>query len=419
MGDPGRPTAADAADTAAPRLAVRGLEVVVGGRRVLERVDLAVASGEVVAVLGPSGGGKTTLLRALCGLAPVTAGTVEVDGVDQSGMPTHRRGIGMLFQDHALFPHRDVATNVAFGLRMAGTPAAARRARVAEVLALVGLDGAERRRVTTLSGGEAQRVALARALAPRPRLLLLDEPLGSLDRVLHDRLVDDLRRVVREAGLTVVHVTHDQREALRIADRVALLSGGTIVQDGAPATVWRRPVDEAVAGFLGLSPVIDAQVRSGQIVVSGDDGAAVVLSSFDVAASGGVGPVPDGPCRVLVHPDALDLRSGAEGSTGSTGATGSTDRHGRTVHGAVVVDVAFDGLHSEVAVAVDGIPALADLRLRVAGTPPTVGARVSLEVRAAAMVVFGNRAWGVQPDSSPAGSTSPIGHDTPVEPSPQ
>lgn len=419
MRDARRPTAADAPVTAAPRLAVRGLEVAFGGRRVLDGVDLTVASGEVVAVLGPSGGGKTTLLRAVCGLAPVTAGTIEVDGVDQAETPTHQRGIGLLFQDHALFPHRDVATNVAFGLRMAGMRSAARRARIAEVLALVGLAGAERRRVTTLSGGEAQRVALARALAPRPRLLLLDEPLGSLDRVLHDRLVDDLRRVVREAGLTVVHVTHDQREALRIADRVALLSGGAIIQDGAPEGVWRRPADEVVARFLGLSPVIDAQVRSGQIVVSGDDGAAVVLSSFDVAAFGGVGPVAEGPCRVLVHPDALDLRFGADGSTGASGTIGSTDGPGRTVHGAVVVDVAFDGFHSEVAVAVDGIPALADLRLRVAGTPPMAGARVAIEVRAGALVVFGNRSWGVQPDSSPSGNASPIGHDTPVEPSPQ
>ena len=207
----------------------------------LDAVDVDVAGGEVVALLGPSGCGKTTLLRVVAGLVAADGGRVVLDGRDLTGVPAHQRGVGLMFQDYALFPHRDVGANVEFGLRMAGVDAEARRARVAEVLELVGLPGWERRPVGPLSGGERQRVALARALAPSPRLLLLDEPLGALDRTLRDRLVPELGALFRSVGVSVVHVTHDQGEALALADRVVVMDHGTVVQEGSPTELWARP----------------------------------------------------------------------------------------------------------------------------------------------------------------------------------
>ena len=195
-----------------------------GGRAVLDGVDLAVATGEVVGLLGPSGSGKSTLLRVIAGLLPPDAGRVSWDGDDLTAVPTHRRRFGMVFQDQQLFPHRDVAANVGFGLRMARQPKEVVQARVAQLLELVGLAGFEHRAVTALSGGEAQRVALARALAPAPRLLLLDEPLAALDRDLHDRLALDLRDLLKRLRITAVHVTHDRDEARTVADRVVSLA---------------------------------------------------------------------------------------------------------------------------------------------------------------------------------------------------
>lgn len=189
------------------------------GRPVLDRVSLAVGDHEVVALLGPSGSGKSTLLRVIAGLQEVSSGSVRWAGADITGEPTHRRRFGFVFQDEQLFPHRNVAQNIGFGLRMAGEDKRAVAARVDELLVLVGLPGFGGRDVNTLSGGEAKRVALARALAPRPRLMLLDEPLTGLDAALHDRLADDLRAVLQQAGVPAILVTHDPAEAARIASR--------------------------------------------------------------------------------------------------------------------------------------------------------------------------------------------------------
>jgi thiamine transport system ATP-binding protein len=204
-------------------LEVEGVTVRFGDRVVLDEVDLTVGAGEVVGLLGPSGSGKSTLLRVIAGLLVPDHGRVAWDGEDLRTVPTHRRRFGLVFQDHQLFPHRDVARNVGFGLSVAGRPQAEIRRRVTELLDLVGLRGFERRGVASLSGGEAQRVALARALAPSPRLLLLDEPLGALDRELHDRLALDLRRLLKELGIAGLHVTHDRDEAGTVADRVVSL----------------------------------------------------------------------------------------------------------------------------------------------------------------------------------------------------
>ncbi|MFD7294975.1 ABC transporter ATP-binding protein [Streptomyces sp. NPDC059897] len=231
-----------------------------GGRAVLDDVDLEVAEHEIVCVLGPSGSGKSTLLRAVAGLQPLDGGRVLLGGADQAGVPAHKRGVGLMFQDHQLFPQRDVGQNVAFGLRMHGAGKAEQADRVRELLGLVGLPGAERRAVGALSGGEQQRVALARALAPRPRLLMLDEPLGQLDRSLRERLVVELRELFGELGTTVLAVTHDQGEAFALADRVVVMRDGRIAQTGTPLEVWQHPADEFVARFLGFDNVVEASV---------------------------------------------------------------------------------------------------------------------------------------------------------------
>ncbi len=193
------------------------------GTTVLDHVSMSVDEHEVVALLGPSGSGKSTLLRVIAGLAVPDSGTVVVDGTDVTTKPTHVRRVGMVFQDEQLFPHRDVASNIGFGLKMAGIAEPERGRHVTRLLDLVGLGGFEHRRVTDLSGGEAKRVALARSLAPVPKVLLLDEPLTGLDRELHDRLVDEVATVLRSTGITAVWVTHDRAEAEAVADRIATL----------------------------------------------------------------------------------------------------------------------------------------------------------------------------------------------------
>lgn len=241
-------------------LALDAATVRFGERTALDAVDLEVADHEIVCVLGPSGSGKSTLLRVVAGLQRLDGGRVLLDGADQAAVPVHRRGLGLMFQDHQLFPHRDVGANVAFGLRMHGVSRAEREGRADELLDLVGLPGAGRRAVAALSGGEQQRVALARALAPRPKLLMLDEPLGQLDRSLRERLVVELRTLFGRLGTTVLAVTHDQGEAFALADRVVVMRDGRIAQAGTPLEVWQRPASAFVARFLGFDNVVDATV---------------------------------------------------------------------------------------------------------------------------------------------------------------
>jgi thiamine transport system ATP-binding protein len=238
-------------------LAVTGATVSFGHLKALDGVDLEVATGEVVAILGPSGCGKSTLLRAVAGLQPLDSGEVHWDGEDLAGLPVHRRDFGLMFQEHALFSHRDVSANVAFGLRMQKMDAAGRSRRAREVLGLVGLAGYQERTIATLSGGEAQRVALARSLAPQPRLLMLDEPLGSLDRPRREELTEELRVLLRRIGVTVLHVTHDHDEAFAVADRVAVMQSGRIARIGTPAEIWHDPRHPDVARFLGHTNVVE------------------------------------------------------------------------------------------------------------------------------------------------------------------
>ena len=231
-------------------------------KQALAGVSFEVHAGEILAVLGPSGCGKSTLLSIIAGLEEADHGEVAWDGVSLSGIPPYRRGFGLMFQDFALFPHLNVFDNVAFGLRMQHHPIEEIPAQVREALELAGLPGFELRDVNTLSGGEQQRVALARALAPRPRLLMLDEPLGALDRNLRERLVLDLRDILRRSRQTAIYVTHDQEEAFTLADRLVVMNAGKIEQIGTPEQIYGRPASLFAARFLGFTNLIPGRALS-------------------------------------------------------------------------------------------------------------------------------------------------------------
>ena len=258
------PTASDTSASAG--LSVRGLAVTYGDLRAVDGVDLEVAAGEVVALLGASGSGKSSLLRAVAGLEDVADGEVAWAGRSMVRVPVHKRGFGLMFQDGQLFEHRDVGGNIAYGL--IGLPRARRDERVREMLELVGLPGFEQRRVTTLSGGQAQRVALARALAPAPRLLLLDEPLSALDRALREQLATDVRAILREGGTTALYVTHDQDEAMTVADRVGVMEAGRLLRLDTPQRLWADPGSSKVARFLGFDVVGDLALAPGALRVA-------------------------------------------------------------------------------------------------------------------------------------------------------
>ncbi|MEU9335347.1 ABC transporter ATP-binding protein [Streptomyces sp. NPDC048290] len=350
-----------------PLLGVEGVTVRLGGRAVLDGVDLAVAEHEVVCVLGPSGSGKSTLLRVVAGLQAPDAGRVLLSGRDQVGVPAHRREIGLMFQDHQLFPQRDVGGNVAFGPRMRGASRDEQRERVARLLELVGLPGAAGRAVAELSGGEQQRVALARALAPGPRLLMLDEPLGQLDRSLRERLVGELRELFGRLGTTVLAVTHDQGEAFALADRVVVMRDGRIAQSGTPLEVWQRPADAFVARFLGFENVVPGTV-SGEV-------ADTVWGKLPVGAGAAQGEV-----EVLVRAGGVRVFRGAGAGAGSGGAVGLR---------CAVVARTFKGTHVAVRLRPDGggAPVLeAACGLRDA---PDLGEVVGVEFDAGEIVVLG------------------------------
>ncbi|MGU3293753.1 ABC transporter ATP-binding protein [Williamsia sp. M5A3_1d] len=295
-------------------LEVRSLRVTYDGEAVIDGIDLDVGTpvAPVTALLGPSGCGKSTLIRAIAGIEPIADGSVRFDGVDLAAVPTHRRDFGVVFQDGQLLPGRTVGQNIAYGLRARRWSRAATAERVAELLDLVGLDGLADRAVTELSGGQAQRVALARALAPRPRLLLLDEPLSSLDRRLRERLAVEIAEILRTARTPAILVTHDHQEAAVVADRISVMAEGRIVQSGAPETIWRRPVDEWVARFVGCTTVVDGRLLrdadTGSARVETVVGTAIIADRLlddgdtDDGPDGGVGEVVVGlrPRSVVV-----------------------------------------------------------------------------------------------------------------------
>ena len=249
-----------------PVVSLQGVSKRFGDTVAADAVSLDIASGGFFALLGPSGCGKTTLLRLIGGFEAPDAGRILIDGQDVAALPPHRRPVNTVFQSYAVFPHMSVAENVGYGLRMDRVAAAERRRRVEEALALVRLEGLGGRRPDQLSGGQRQRVALARALAKRPRLLLLDEPLSALDARLREEMRTELKELQRRTGVAFLLVTHDQQEALAMADRCALMNAGRLEQVGAPAELYERPASRFVAGFIGEVNLVEATAQAGQAV---------------------------------------------------------------------------------------------------------------------------------------------------------
>jgi len=288
-------------------LSVEHLTVRFGATVAVDEVSLSLDTGQILAVLGPSGCGKSTLLRAVAGLEQVSAGSIAYDGQDLAGVPTHKRGFALMFQDGQLFEHRTVGGNVGYPLRLRRAPRTAVAARVDELLELVGLSGYADRQPATLSGGERQRVALARALAVRPRLLLLDEPLSALDRTLRERLALDLREILVVAGTTALLVTHDHDEAFAVADRMALMRAGRLVQQGTLGEVWSAPADAEAARFLGYATVLEGDLAERLLEVAvAQPGKAIALRRSALRVQPG-GPLSGVVTEARVTPEQTRL----------------------------------------------------------------------------------------------------------------
>ncbi|MCS6933213.1 MAG: ABC transporter ATP-binding protein [Acetobacteraceae bacterium] len=276
-----------------------------GGTRAVDAVSLAIAEGEFFSLLGPSGCGKTTTLRMIAGFEAPDAGRIRVRGADITALPPEKRNMGMVFQNYALFPHRTVAENVAFGLRMRNVPKADIAARVRQALAMVRLEGLEDRRPAQLSGGQQQRVALARAIVVNPTVLLCDEPLGALDKKLRQAMQFELKELHRRLGLTLVYVTHDQEEALTMSDRIAVMRAGRIAQLGTPREIYDRPTSRFVADFIGDTNILDGEPREGGLAMPG----------------GWVSPVaslPPGVRAIALRPEQVRLTAAGGGIVDAT-----------------------------------------------------------------------------------------------------
>jgi spermidine/putrescine ABC transporter ATP-binding subunit len=281
-------------------VALTGLVKRYGATRALDGVSLAIAPGEFFTLLGPSGCGKTTTLRSVAGFVTPDAGEVAIDGASMTGVPPHRRRVGMVFQHYALFPHRTVAQNVAFGLRMQKVEKTEIARRVADALALVQLPGHRERYPNQLSGGEQQRVALARALVTRPAVLLLDEPLGALDKKLRDHMKIELKRLQREVGITTIYVTHDQEEALTMSDRIAVMHRGRVEQVAPPRGLYETPATAFVAGFIGNINLLSGRAAGPGAVECGG----VSLAATGAAPAGATVAMALRPERVRLDPAA-------------------------------------------------------------------------------------------------------------------
>jgi putative spermidine/putrescine transport system ATP-binding protein len=286
-----RPAArVEGAGSSTPAVLLRALTKSYGDVAAVRGVDLDIAQGEFFSMLGPSGSGKTTTLRMIAGFEMPTSGTILLDGQDVTGVPPYERDVNTVFQDYALFPHMDVGGNVAYGLTVRKVPSSQRRDRVAEALRMVRLDGYEGRRPSQLSGGQRQRVALARALVNRPRVLLLDEPLGALDLKLRQEMQIELKTIQQEVGITFIYVTHDQEEALSMSDRMAIFNQGLIEQVGTPADVYEAPATPFVAGFVGASNILGGTTAEAVLGRSGT----FTVRPEKIQLGDRTGTVPDG-----------------------------------------------------------------------------------------------------------------------------
>ena len=276
-------------------LQLEGLSVGYGNMVAVRQLDMSVPKGEFVALLGPSGCGKTTTMRAIAGLLEPRAGRIRLDGVDITRLAANRRQIGLVFQSYALFPHLTVYENVAFGLRLKGLGGAALDAKIADGLRAVGLEGLAARRIPELSGGQQQRVALARSMVMEPKLLMLDEPLSNLDARLRLEMRAQLQRVQRDSGVTIIFVTHDQAEALAMADRIVVMRAGEIEQVGSPEQIYNAPASAFVADFVGFETIFPLE------------GGALKTPSGPVALAG---PIGDGVAALAWRPDSVALGAG-------------------------------------------------------------------------------------------------------------
>ena len=349
-------------------LAITGLTKRFGEVVAVKDLTLSVKEGEIVCLLGPSGCGKTTLLRLIAGLETADGGTIHLDGGEIADIPVHRRNFGFMFQDYALFPHKNVTQNVSFGLQMAKLNSQAIDDRVREVLALVGLADLSERSIADLSGGEQQRVALARSLAPSPRLLLLDEPLGSLDRALRERLMNELRVILKRVEVTAVTVTHDHGEAFALADRIVIMDAGRVLQVGTPEEVYRHPASPAVARFLGLTNLLPGRIMPADPAAVHTD-----LGRFKIKdlarPSKGLDPGAGKPARpdsrapiVLVRPEAATVCR--------------TDQ--TVILEGTLVECSFRGRHYQITVALPAGPSLTFVLRANPADLPAVGEPIHL-----------------------------------------
>jgi len=334
---------------------------------VLDNINIDIESGEFFTLLGPSGCGKTTLLKVISGFLPHNSGEVFFGAERVDKLPPHRRGIGMVFQDYAIFPHLTVRQNIAFGLKVRKMAAAESARRVADAIRLVRLDGLEDRMPSSLSGGQQQRVGIARALSIQPRLLLMDEPLSNLDAKLRVEMRDDIRKIQRDQGLTTIYVTHDQEEALAISDRICVLSAGKVQQIDRPDKIYRHPANMFVASFLGSMNFLAVRVESGRLAVDTDKGPAELNMRVDTGLA-------DGSYTLGFRPEAVDVR-------------GNDDADSLRLD-AGLRDITYLGREAILALAAHGAHISANLRDRDIGHAYKEGDMLPLHIRREQLKLF-------------------------------
>jgi len=350
-------------------LSVSSLTKTYGSNTVVKAVDFAFARGEFISLLGPSGCGKTTILRMIAGFETPSAGTITIDGQDITTLKPNQRQLGMVFQAYALFPNLNVGDNIGFGLKIAGVPREERRARVAEMLELIGLPGYEQRYPYEMSGGQQQRVALARAIAPRPRMLLLDEPLSALDAKIRVSLREEIRAIQLDLGITTVFVTHDQEEALSISDRVVVMNAGRIEQLGAPHDIYNKPATRFVATFVGQLNNLDVVITDPANKIVTIDGQPLTLP--DLPADAGL----NANSVLTVRPEVLTI--------------GAREGNDVTLTG-TVADVTFLGSVIRVRVALGKNVISLDTFNDRRSTPPRRGESITVSLASKDLLVLAN-----------------------------